>query len=405
MLTGAACIDELKSIKSEVNHVFQTEVFELSKWFSNSPEVTASEGTVKPITISDSDSTKALGISWTPSEDALKFKIDTFVMVLRATKRNILSLTSKLFDPFGLLSSIVIRGKIPLQELWLNKLDWDESIPQQLETEWNKLKETLSRMEEISIPRYVFNNPMSPIQLHGFADASMRAYGACVYIRSNTVEGYKVSLLTSKFKTKTLPRLKLCAAHLLADLCHRIKPLLKINIERIVYWSDSEITLHWIRSHPSSFDDVAEIQEWSKEATWRQIPTKQNTADVASRDCDIDDLKESIWFGGPSLELEKRKTAVGLAAAVVKSDLVDVIEGFSSHLKLLRVFVYMFRFIVKCKIGMPNLKRFRHQRIKEPFLKLSKLFNVTNCMMKLKECARDPILALVFSVKSIYLRR
>lgn len=175
MLTGAACIDELKTIKSKDTQVLQTAGFELSKWFSNSPEVTASEGTVKPITISDSDSTKALGISWTPSEDALKFKIDTFVMVLRATKKNILSLTSKLFDPLGLLSPIVIRGKIPLQELWLNKLDWDESIPQQLETEWNKLKETLSRVEEISIPRYVFTNPISPIQLHGFADSSMRA--------------------------------------------------------------------------------------------------------------------------------------------------------------------------------------------------------------------------------------
>jgi len=49
------------------------------------------------------------------------------------------------------------------------------------------------------------------------------------------------------------------------------------------------------------------------------------------------------------LLLESRKTVVGLTAAVRNSDLVNVIKGFSSHLKLLRVFVYMFRFIKKCK--------------------------------------------------------
>ncbi|XP_033250890.1 uncharacterized protein LOC117189926 isoform X3 [Drosophila miranda] len=387
LLTGAACVKELRAIKSEVSQVLQTTGFELTKWFSNSPEITASESTAKPITISDSESTKALGISWLPTDDAFKFKIDNSVMGLRATKRNILSVTSKLFDPLGLLSPIVIKGKILLQELWLNKLDWDESIPLHLETARNKLKNTLSQLEDISISRFVYSDPMSPVQIHAFADASMRAYGACVYIRSRTAEGLKISLLTSKskvapLKTKTLPRLELCAAHLLADLCHRIKPLLNVPIERVVYWSDSEVTLYWIRSHPSSLSTfvsnrVAEIQEWSDDATWRHVPTKQNPADIVSRGCDVDEIVQSIWVEGPSflkeeeenwpknahfehsddLQLEKRKTAVGLTAAVRSSELLDVIEGFSSHLKLLRVFVYVFRFIRKCKDPSLNFEK------------------------------------------------
>jgi len=85
-------------------------------------------------------------------------------MDVRATKRNILSVTSKLFDPLGLLSPIVIRGKIQLKELWLNKLDGDEPIPMHLETEWNMIKVTLSKLEEISIPRFVHTDPMSPVQ-------------------------------------------------------------------------------------------------------------------------------------------------------------------------------------------------------------------------------------------------
>jgi len=133
MLTGA--VEELKTNKSEVSKVLITASFELKMWFLNSVDVTASESTDKSIPISDSESTKGLGISWLPNEDSFKFQIDNTVMGLPATKRNILTVTSKLFDPLGFLSPVLIRGKILLQELWLNKLDLDESIPMHLETE------------------------------------------------------------------------------------------------------------------------------------------------------------------------------------------------------------------------------------------------------------------------------
>lgn len=62
--------------------------------------------------------------------------------------------------------------------------------------------------------------------------------------------------------------------------------------------------------------------------------------------------EDDDWPVNPHLELskkiiklEKRKTAVGLAATVIKLDLLDVMEEFSSHFELLREFVYMFRFI------------------------------------------------------------
>jgi len=75
----------------------------LKKWFSNTLDVTEYESTVKSIPISDSESTKTLGISGLINEDAFKFQI---VMGLR-------TVTSKLFDPLGLLSPIVVRGNIP----------------------------------------------------------------------------------------------------------------------------------------------------------------------------------------------------------------------------------------------------------------------------------------------------
>ena len=111
------------------------------------------------------------------------------------------------------------------------------------------------------------------VQIHGFSEESIRANGCCIYIRSRESDKVLCRLLTAKskvapHKTKSLLRLELCAAHLLANLWNRIKKMFNLEIESIHFWSDSEITLHWIRSHPSSLttfvsDRVAEIQEWT----------------------------------------------------------------------------------------------------------------------------------------------
>ena len=39
-----------------------------------------------------------------------------------------------MFDPLGLLLPCIVFMKILLQELWKNKLAWDESIPGSLNT-------------------------------------------------------------------------------------------------------------------------------------------------------------------------------------------------------------------------------------------------------------------------------
>ncbi|XP_052855140.1 uncharacterized protein LOC128263903 [Drosophila gunungcola] len=384
LLTGAGCVEDLQSLRDEVSQVLQEAGFELAKWFSNCPELSASDSAVMPL-MADSDVTKTLGVVWLPVKDYFQFRLDDSFLDLRATKRNILSVTARLFDPLGLLCPLVTKAKMLLQELWLRKLDWDESLPMQLLTSWETFKATLLQLPKIKVSRFVNTDPQVPIQIHGFADASMRAYGACIYIRTQTAEGLKVSLLTAKskvapLKTKTLPRLELCAAHLLADLYNRVRPLLNSPIENVFLWTDSEITLHWIKTHPSSLsvfvsNRVAEIQEWSEKAIWRHVPTKVNPADIVSRGCDVEELTTSIWFGGPSflldsennwpvnkhfelpadvMSMELRKSAIALVVSPEPNYVLQKIESFSSHLKLLRVFVWVFRFIQRCrKVSKP----------------------------------------------------
>ena len=90
-------------------------------------------------------------------------------------------------------------------------------------------------------------------ELHGFRDASPKAYGAAVYIRSTDAAG-KVSthLVFSKSrvaptKTVSLPRLELLVAVINSRLLKFVAESLSLKTDRVVCWTDSMVTLYWIR--------------------------------------------------------------------------------------------------------------------------------------------------------------
>jgi len=60
----------------------------------------------------------------------------------------------------------------------MSHLDWDEILPQQL------IDSDLHNLNQIAIPRYVEFSTKQDCEIHGFADASQRAYGCCIYVRS-----------------------------------------------------------------------------------------------------------------------------------------------------------------------------------------------------------------------------
>ena len=74
-------------------------------------------------------------------------------------------------------------------------------------------------------------------ELHGFCDASVKAYAAIIYSRVITRDGsIKVTMLTLTTRVapiKPLPRLELCGAVLLANLIEKVQKDLNINNEGI----------------------------------------------------------------------------------------------------------------------------------------------------------------------------
>ncbi|XP_055855990.1 uncharacterized protein LOC129919164 [Episyrphus balteatus] len=276
----------------------------------------------------------------------------------------------------GLQSPIIIRAKIVLQQLWIEKLDWDESIPEAIEAEWRQFITDLHSLQNLDIPRYVFLENKISCEVHGFADASMKAYGCCIYLRSlDSFGSVNVKLLVAKSrvapaKKRQLPRLELCAAHLLAKLWVKIQKIVDSNYSKAYFWTDSTIVLHWISTHSSKLNTfvgnrVAEIQDTTKEVVWRHVPTHENPADVVSRGCTVDEIKNSLWFEGPSFlvneeeewpstaeihlspeetSIEKRQTVLS-CQQLEPSYYLDLIERMSSYTKLIRIFAYVKRYL------------------------------------------------------------
>ena len=165
--------------------------FNLTKWASNSKEVLshiAEQEQAESITtdFNASEPGKVLGMSRNTSTGCLLFSIPASVLTANdpETKRSLLSITSKVFDPIGLITPLTIRAKMLFQELWQRGLQWEDRLDDDIADQWRSSKLKLSQLTCITVPRYFMGNfeSSSSIVIHGFGDASTKAYGAAVHI-------------------------------------------------------------------------------------------------------------------------------------------------------------------------------------------------------------------------------
>ena len=160
-------------------------------------EPTFSEDTLGTSKSSIAGEHKVLGVTWNSESDRLIFEVNCLAQLaldLRPTKRNLVSLIGKFYDPLGFLSPVVIRFKVLLQKLCQCKAEWDEIVPEELMEEWKLLISSINVTLSVSIPRSYFSgitDIVTSFTLCGFCDASTRAYAAVIYLLIET-EGHSV---------------------------------------------------------------------------------------------------------------------------------------------------------------------------------------------------------------------
>ncbi|XP_037925672.1 uncharacterized protein LOC119660846 [Hermetia illucens] len=311
---GADTLSRLNEIASQVEALCLTGCFPVAKWKSNHPsfcKVNSSSLSSNTSHQFDEFTCKILGMSWKCSPDILTFTGHIF-QTSAITKRIILSETAQLFDPLGLISSVIVRAKILMQDLWLEKIRWDDPLTTQITHRWKTFRSELVDLANLKIPRWLnLTSDLSHVEIHGFSDASQTPMAAAVYIRvSHPNQQSKVTLVCAKtrvapLKRLTIPRLELSAALLLAKLISRTRKALNLINVPVTLWTDSSVTLAWINSDPTRWKEfvknrVRDIHEISPSAVWKFISTKQNPADCASRGLNPSQLmKHSLWWSGP----------------------------------------------------------------------------------------------------------
>lgn len=256
-VTGADTFDEAMRLRDNLITVTNSAGLKLRKWASNEPQLLESlpDDTTQVELFSKSETQGALGVQWNTAKGVMKYKIAN-LDESKVTKRTILSNIAKLYDPIGLLGPVIVTTKLLMQGLWKCEVDWDESVPIDIQTNWNIIKSQLKLLDSVEFDRKVIINNSVKTEIHGFCDASEKAYGACIYIRSiNKENEVLTNLLCSKnrvapLKSISLPKLELCGALLLSRLLKVVKSSLCKEIDNIYLWSDSTITLQWIQTQP-----------------------------------------------------------------------------------------------------------------------------------------------------------
>ncbi|XP_076549057.1 uncharacterized protein LOC143306157 [Osmia lignaria lignaria] len=381
---GADSLDSLIEIASQLTDLCNAGGFPLAKWHSNEASLLEtivpcnnSQGT--SISLDDCN-TKILGLRWNTVNDSFTFTTKSHHN-LNFTKRLVLSEVAQIFDPLGFLSPVIIRAKVLLQELWLLNLKWDDPLPSHVTIRWIAIREDLTSLARLSIPRWFNTYNNSTVELHGFSDASQLAMAAVIYITvfSPSTDLKVTSLVCSKTKVAplkklTIPRLELTAALILAKLLKYVQANLKLNIATIHLWTDSQVTLTWIKSHASRWKDyvrnrVTQIQELTQTATWMHVPGTSNPADCASRGLTTTQLEQhELWWRGPpwllqsqeswpvqrnasdDTSLQECRPGISHVLTCQKIDYHwDLIHKYSSLQKLFHVTSVCYRFISKLR--------------------------------------------------------
>ena len=82
---------------------------------------------------------RSLGVHWDLQSDTFSFKVSEEVKPF--TRRGVLSVINSLFDPLGIATPVVIKGKMLLQKMTCNlrcnhPVAWDQPLPEEFHSSW-----------------------------------------------------------------------------------------------------------------------------------------------------------------------------------------------------------------------------------------------------------------------------
>lgn len=381
-LTGADTLEEAVELYKELLGLFAQAKLLLRKWNSNDPRVLEHippelQDPQLVHKIADvNEYTKTLGVEWNARLDHFRLAVAQFPPSSIVTKRTIVSDIARMYDVLGWFSPIIVKMKILLQQLWEQKIDWDDPVPESIHEVWMQWKGELELLADRQIPRcyYPTETQLHSIQLHGFSDASESAYAGVRVV--DTSGNIHTALVTSKtkvapIKRMTIPRLELCGAQLLAVTLHHVKELFRLPLECVYAWTDSTIVLNWLSGNSRRFkiyvgNRISHIVDLIPPSRWSHVKGIENPADCASRGLFPSELVDHpLWWTGPEwlhfdfTEWPRENIPPNTPAeesdeichhvSVLSKEPIIPVDHHSSFIRLKRITAWVLRFLHNCR--------------------------------------------------------
>ncbi|CAG2247533.1 unnamed protein product [Mytilus edulis] len=155
-----------------------------------------------------------------------------------------------------------------------------------------------------------------------------------------------------------------------------------LGVKRAVFWSDSQIVLHWLNSSKSlnKFvkNRVSEIKELTETHEWKYVPTEMNPADLQTRGLTASQFEDStLWMNGPQWLTDECKWPTWTGHVEISTQLSNItgpkthrsddkvpsdpqrisqiidMNRYSDLNRLLTVTGYVLKFVKKCQKKRP----------------------------------------------------
>ncbi|XP_054284698.1 uncharacterized protein LOC129001444 [Macrosteles quadrilineatus] len=202
IICGAHTLNEAKQLRDQLIELLARGGFELRKWTSNCPEILQDlpqDHLETPVFLEATNHPHfaILGLHWSPISDCFTYNLS--LPDGPPTKRSVLSIIARIFDPTGFLSPVTMWAKTLMQILWSQGIQWDDTLPNELAEKWHIFVDETSLLSSIKIPRSFHFTTTCSLQLHGFSDASEVGYSAVLYFRCEFSTG---EIITQLLKSK-----------------------------------------------------------------------------------------------------------------------------------------------------------------------------------------------------------
>ena len=420
LILSVDTIEEAILVRKEITDILGEMKMKIRKWASNNDKIL---NTIPPEdrypTLDDSDNliskdTKCLGVSWSPSKDMLHYNSYNTLMAKKKpkfTKRGISSIVPALYDPAGLIQPYIVEGKICLQKAWTyrdnkgNSLGWDDFLPKDLETMFDKWTNQLENISLAAYPRYLFpelkGTPKpEDIYLHIFCDAGENCYGITAYIRyvDNDTGVFYSKLIYACSRTApsknrlTIPKKELCSILLGNQKGEYLRNIINISADNTFVHSDSMVALFWCMQNPEKLkiyvsnrvkkikeinftllyvpgidnpaDYTTKITPWHKylnTSFWQTGPEllREDTESILSKYC-IEYIKDSSNLSNKEVEEAQAETKplktklFTYQARESLNSIHHILQRKSNYHKILRITCYFLKFLSKCISGLGN---------------------------------------------------